>query len=148
MTFAATQQRGLEALDKRTAQGWRWDLEQWLAIANVNKFLNEGSLHQAMQVLETPRQHRHLGATLDKGGSEQLIEALRDARMDLKAKLDAKFQAREADIMRWQRATEESALSVHQIVKFILDGVHQIEATCARKGVLSGHSGCVESTLK
>eukprot|EP01047_Picozoa_sp_COSAG01_P010590 COSAG01_NODE_452_length_16879_cov_474.367223_4_plen_89_part_00 len=88
-----------------------------------------------MQVLETPRQWPHLGATLDKGGSEQLIAAFREARMDLKARLDAKFQAREADIIRWQRSTEESVHSVHQVVKFLHDGVNHVEATRARKGV-------------
>jgi hypothetical protein len=109
-------------------------LEQWLAIAKVNKFMCNDSLHEAMKVLETPRKWPRLGATLDKGGSEELIEAFRDARMELKEKLDAKFKVREDDIYSWQRSTEESVHSVHQVVKFLRDGVNHVEACHAGKG--------------
>ena len=61
----------------------RWDLQQWLAVALIRKHVANGDLAAAAQVLQTPRPFPRIGATLDVGGSDELLTQLTEAKADM-----------------------------------------------------------------
>ena len=86
----------------------RWDLEHWLAVAQMRKHAASGDLAAAARVLQTPRTFQRLGATLDVAGSDELSEQLGNAKEDMGGALSGQFSS-----LKHNTVCPVSLISVH-----------------------------------